>query len=32
MKLTNRGEDLPFGIRKRIALARAMVISRSTCF
>ena len=26
MLLTNRGEDLPFGIRKRIALARALVI------
>ena len=26
MPLTNRGEDLPFGIRKRIALARALVI------
>ncbi len=27
MLLTNRGEDLPFGIRKRIALARALVVS-----
>ncbi len=27
MPLHNRGEDLPFGIRKRIALARALVIS-----
>ena len=26
MPLTNRGEDQPFGIRKRIALARALVI------
>ena len=26
MQMTNRGEDLPFGIRKRIALARALVI------
>ena len=27
MQLPNRGENLPFGIRKRIALARAMVVS-----
>ena len=27
MPLPNRGEDLPFGIRKRIALARALVIN-----
>ena len=27
MTLNNRGEDLPFGIRKRIALARALAIS-----
>ena len=27
MTLKNRGEDLPFGIRKRIALARAIAIS-----
>ena len=25
--MPNRGENLPFGIRKRIALARAMVVS-----
>ena len=27
MTMPNRGENLPFGIRKRIALARAMVVS-----
>mgnify|MGYP001459511253 FL=1 len=27
MALNNRGEDLPFGIRKRMALARALVVS-----
>ena len=27
MPMPNRGENLPFGIRKRIALARAMVVS-----
>ena len=27
MQLPNRGENLPFGIRKRIALARAMIVS-----
>ena len=27
MTLNNRGEDLPFGIRKRMALARALVVS-----
>ncbi len=27
MPLANRGEDMPFGIRKRIALARALVVS-----
>tara|TARA_A100001035_G_C27568208_1_gene401852 strand:+ start:106 stop:546 length:441 start_codon:yes stop_codon:yes gene_type:complete len=27
MPLNNRGEDLPFGIRKRMALARALAIS-----
>ena len=27
MSLTNRGEDLPFGVRKRIALARALIVS-----
>ena len=27
MFLANRGEDMPFGIRKRIALARALAVS-----
>jgi len=27
MTMPNRGENLPFGIRKRVALARAMVVS-----